>query len=89
MAHRRRGPSSTCLLPNTDRAGDRIVADRILSRVRALSIKDAGNAAPGTITVSLGIGVRVPGKGETGKTLVDLADKALYLAKAIGRNQVQ
>ncbi len=39
------------------------------------------------LTVSVGVAT-FPLHGETRERLLDLADKAMYLAKALGRNQV-
>jgi diguanylate cyclase (GGDEF)-like protein len=40
------------------------------------------------VTLSLGVATRNPGEKVSVKELIDLADKALYKAKAMGRNTV-
>lgn len=42
----------------------------------------------GVVTASIGVAVLVPGEHDTHETLIRQADRALYRAKANGRNQV-
>ena len=45
-------------------------------------------AEPGSITVSAGISA-YPDDGDSVMTLIEAADRALYLAKGKGRNRVE
>ena len=42
--------------------------------------------AANVITVSIGVASMIPGKNQAKEELIDLADKALYLAKNDGKN---
>ena len=76
------------LLPNTDVAGAAVLAERIRSAVRDLNIEHAGTT-DGFVTLSAGVDALSPSaKKEQPKELIQAADKALYAAKAGGRNRV-
>jgi diguanylate cyclase (GGDEF)-like protein/PAS domain S-box-containing protein len=75
------GEEMLVLLPGTDAAGARVVAERTRSTVAAL-------LEPGlpSVTISGGIATWEPGEGID--ATVARADRALYEAKAAGRNRV-
>ncbi|MDR7334929.1 diguanylate cyclase [Roseateles asaccharophilus] len=75
------GEEFVCLLPDTDLAGAIGVAQLMEDTVRALSL--AHPTTGGSLTISLGVAA-----GSQGQGLVEMADKALYLAKAAGRGRV-
>jgi len=56
------------------------------------ALQDLQHAHPsspfGVVTASIGVAVMVPGDGDTQQMLIERADRALYLAKERGRNQV-
>jgi len=79
------GDEFTAILPQTDREGARVVAERMRSAVEKHAFPLVG---PGVITVSLGIGV-FPTDGGDVSSLIQAADRALYLAKRTGRNRVE
>jgi len=82
------GEEMAVLLPDTDDAGATIVAETIRKAVLALDIPHEGHAL-GRVSISAGIAARSASGSET--TSVDLlkrADRALYAAKAAGRNSV-
>jgi diguanylate cyclase (GGDEF)-like protein len=76
------------LLPNTDLAGAQAVAERIREAVQNLQM--AHNGSPfGVVTLSAGVATIAPQRGvHMAGMLVEAADKALYVAKSAGRNQV-
>ncbi|WP_436318110.1 sensor domain-containing diguanylate cyclase [Variovorax paradoxus] len=82
------GEELAVLLPNTDVAGAVVLAERIRSAVRDLKIVHAGTE-DGFVTLSAGVDAQkpVPGAAQP-KELIRAADKALYAAKAGGRNRV-
>lgn len=79
------GDEFTVILPQTERPGAAAVAERLRSAVESHAFP---LAAPGAITVSAGISA-FPQDGETVVSLIEAADRALYLAKANGRNRVE
>ncbi|MGF6275567.1 diguanylate cyclase (GGDEF)-like protein [Massilia sp. UYP11] len=88
LAARYGGEEFVALLPDTDPAGARMVAERIRQAVMALAIAHAGNGA-GIVTISVGVDTSAPGAPAGSATaLVERADALLYQAKHSGRNQV-
>ena len=80
------GDEFTILLVDTGLEGALSVADRIRQ-----SVADHGFGAERGLDLRLTISVGVatfPMHGDTRERLLDLADKAMYLAKALGRNLV-
>lgn len=63
-------------------------AEQIRTAVRALGIRHPDSLLTGVLTVSIGAACVVPGKGRSRFGFVQLADEALYEAKARGRNHV-
>jgi diguanylate cyclase (GGDEF)-like protein len=74
------------LLPGCDRSGAHEVAQRMLEVVRSLQHAEIDGAM--RVTVSIGIAV-YDDASETLAMLQRRLDKALYLAKASGRDQIQ
>lgn len=88
LAARYGGEEFVILLPGTDMAGAREVAERLLQDVDALALPHAGSQAAGHVTVSIGVAVRLPLPGEAPQALLDAADKAVYAAKRSGRHRI-
>src|SRR5581483_7246838 len=78
------GEEFLVLLPDTDTEGATALADKLRLSVASLR-PPAGVSA---VTVSLGIGV-MPDDAIEPDELVRVADRAMYLAKQLGRNRVQ
>ncbi len=78
------GEEFAVLLPATDGDGARHVAQTLLHAVRATTVP--GVDSP--ITVSIGLAV-LPVDAEDARSLLRLADRALYTAKLNGRNRVE
>ncbi|MFJ4065137.1 diguanylate cyclase domain-containing protein [Pseudomonas sp. NPDC089996] len=86
LAARYGGEEFQVLLPETELAGARILAERIRAQVQALApFADDAHA----VTVSIGIGVYIPGTQRDLTGVLSAADQALYRAKANGRNRVE
>jgi len=89
LAARYGGEEFVALLPDTDPAGARMVAERVRQAIMALAIPHAGNGA-GIVTISAGVYTSGAGGKDlpSATALVERADVLLYQAKQSGRNQV-
>lgn len=80
------GEEFVCILPETDITAARILASELLAAMSELNIEHKGSLVAEYLTLSIGItgcdGKNMP----SAKTLIGLADAALYEAKAKGRN---
>jgi diguanylate cyclase (GGDEF)-like protein len=79
------GEEFALILPGTDEAGARRLAERVRGAVEKAQIVFEG--ARLSVTVSLGAAVW-PTDGKDEETLLAAADRALYAAKQAGRNRV-
>jgi diguanylate cyclase (GGDEF)-like protein len=83
------GEEFICILPLTDGKGAVVVANKLRESVLSLDIRHAYSATADHITISQGVATQVPSKHTKPIMLIEAADKALYQAKACGRNQVK
>jgi len=89
MVARFGGEEFAMLLPTTDLAGAEAVAEQLRTAVAALGIVHQ-DGPTGRVTVSIGVSATVPAPGaDTPDLLLRAADRALYEAKAAGRNTVR
>jgi diguanylate cyclase (GGDEF)-like protein len=79
------GDEFAVVLPHTDVAGASAVAERILERVRGLTIP---TDEEGFIRCSVSIGLADYRSGETATDLIRRADERLYEAKRAGKNRI-
>ena len=79
------GDEFLILLPSTDAASLQALGERIRLRVAEADLGVAGNDA---LRLSVSIGAYYCQPGETLDSLLHMADKALYAAKAAGRDRV-
>jgi diguanylate cyclase (GGDEF)-like protein len=82
------GEEFAVILPRTDEASAKVIAEKIRESVEALGIEHSGNPATGRVTISVGISTRTPPQTEDYVSLMHSADLALYRAKDSGRNAV-
>jgi diguanylate cyclase (GGDEF)-like protein len=80
------GEEFACLLPHASRYGGAQVAERIRARIAATPVPVATSEL--SVTVSIGVAVS-EGTAQDLTELVAAADKALYRAKANGRDRVE
>jgi diguanylate cyclase (GGDEF)-like protein len=78
------GEEFLVLLPDTDRNGAMVVAERLRSAVASLP---AVNGGPERVTCS--IGMTSYDQDDSAAAFIDRADQALYRAKKNGRNRVE
>lgn len=81
------GEEFVILLPHTSLDDARMVADRVVESVRALAIPHHFSLAGNEVSISLGLAQAVPDQDADPLTLIDAADRALYMAKESGRNR--
>ncbi|MEA2561977.1 MAG: hypothetical protein QOH06_3481 [Acidobacteriota bacterium] len=73
------GEEFAILLPETDLDGALLVAEQLREGIEGLPIQ---------VTASLGVTSLIPAPGQRLEELIEAADRALYRAKADGRNRV-
>jgi len=78
------GEEFLAVLPETESAGARAIAERLRLAVAALEVADAGGA---DIRITISTGIAVTASDSVGE-LLSRADVALYEAKEAGRNRV-
>jgi len=83
------GEEFAALLPNTAEEGAVELAEQARARVEARAIAHRESRAGRFLTVSIGVASIVPESRLSERTLVGLADKGLYDAKAGGRNCIR
>jgi diguanylate cyclase (GGDEF)-like protein len=88
VASRYGGEEFCILLPQTSLEEGISIAERIRRRITRVRFPH-GKAQPlGSVTVSIGVSAFSPGL-ETPQTIIEVADRALYLAKSRGKNRVE
>lgn len=82
------GEEFAVVLPDTDLANARHLAEQMRAAVERLGLEHPAAAATGRVTLSLGVAAVVPFSEASPAELVERADRALYLAKHAGGNRV-
>ncbi|KAF3884996.1 MULTISPECIES: diguanylate cyclase [Nostocales] len=80
------GEEFAVLLPETDIEGAICIAQQIRQQVAKLAIPHAGSRASTHVTLSMGIASLIPTPESLQEKLIVTADRALYKAKAQGRD---
>jgi len=83
------GEEFVIILPDTTTEGAYAVAEAMRDGVRALRLEHANSATAGFVTLSLGSASLIPNAGNSPEQLLQAADRALYRAKAAGRDRVE
>jgi len=84
------GEEFAMVLPHTSIEGALVVAERVRSSVEAATLPHAASPVAGHVTISVGVGCAIPQPQDPadGRTLIQSADRNLYIAKRQGRNRV-
>ena len=82
------GEEFVALLPGVDESRATGLAEHMDRKLKKAGLTHATSPLGDYVTVSIGIASVIPGQGSTALSLFKAADKALYSAKARGRNQV-
>jgi diguanylate cyclase (GGDEF)-like protein len=85
LAARFGGEEFAVVMPGTDYVGAFLVAEKIRRAVQEAGLAHS-ESPEGTITVSVGVCGYDPASQTRTEDLIGAADKALYVAKASGRN---
>jgi diguanylate cyclase (GGDEF)-like protein/PAS domain S-box-containing protein len=88
MVARYGGEEFAILLPSTDLPGAIQVAHEVKSAIQALQIKHRASKVGEHLTLSLGVTSLLPAGEAPGRVIVESADRALYKAKALGRDRI-
>jgi diguanylate cyclase (GGDEF)-like protein len=83
------GEEFAAILYDTDGGRAARTAEAIRKAVEALAIEHRGSHASPALTISVGVAVIEPNAGRTAGGALQLADEALYRAKARGRNRLE
>ena len=86
LASRVGGEEFVVVMPDTDHAVGRSVAERLRAAVAEEAFDVASQASKISVTCSFGVATTLG--GEDSRSLLERADAALYQAKRSGRNQV-
>jgi diguanylate cyclase (GGDEF)-like protein/PAS domain S-box-containing protein len=82
------GEEFVLVLPETDAASAQKVAERCRQLVFRQQIPHAASQASQIVSISLGVGTKIPSRGEKPIDFVEAVDRLLYQAKQQGRNRV-
>ncbi len=88
IASRYGGEEFAIIAPSTQKLGAQLVAERARAAIEEYFAATDDQAELNGLTVSMGIAT-YPADAADEAELIECADKALYLAKSSGRNQVQ
>lgn len=80
------GEEMAVIMPDTDSDGAAIVAQLIIDRLQQANIPHTASPL-GRVSVSIGIATATLSELDHLQGLIEVADQALYTAKARGRNQ--
>ena len=82
------GEEFAAILPGINQGGALTIAEKMRKSVEDLKIEHADSLVAPYVTISLGAAHSVPASDTEAQSLLETADKGLYLAKEKGRNRV-
>lgn len=80
------GEEFAVVLPDTDPQGAMEIAESVRAAVVGLNMPHRRSRAADYLTISLGVASVVPEQESAASEIIEMADRALYLAKGQGRN---
>lgn len=86
LAARYGGEEFALILPDTNEEGAKVLAERLRTSVKERAIEHASHEGSGVVTLSAGVATVIG--AFTPPEIIGLADRALYEAKATGRDRV-
>jgi two-component system, sensor histidine kinase LadS len=81
------GEEFVAILPETDMAGARTIAEKLRHAVIEQQIPHT-SGIDGVVTISIGVASGLPKSGVDAQKFLQLADQCLYHAKVLGRNRI-
>ena len=88
LAARYGGEEFALILPDTEHEHAKDIAELIRLAIIDANLPHSGSSVATFITASFGVYTTIPDKYATPNSLIEYADKALYMAKEQGRNKV-
>ncbi len=82
------GEEFVLLLPGCDRRAARRIGERLRRRVESLAMAHPKSSVAPHVTISIGVSALCPDAAQSSDVLIAASDRALYTAKAKGRNRV-
>ncbi|WP_432662386.1 GGDEF domain-containing protein [Wukongibacter baidiensis] len=82
------GDEFVAILPYTDEMGAEQLAEEMRAEIAKLDVEHKFSCVSKRITITIGISTIIPSDTATMEDLINMADKALYIAKNNGRNRV-
>jgi diguanylate cyclase (GGDEF)-like protein len=87
LAARFGGEEFVVVLPDASLEQTVHLSERLCRGIEALALPHLASTVSTHVTASIGAALTIPAQGGSPLQLVDLADRALYKAKAAGRNR--
>jgi diguanylate cyclase (GGDEF)-like protein len=87
MVARYGGEEFAVILPNTLKEGATFIAEEVCHAIAALNIPHESSFVKKCVSVSVGISTTMPDRNVHARSLIESADKGLYLAKNQGRDR--
>ena len=88
MAARFGGEEFVIILPDAEQEHAKAIAEQIRIAIMDLGLPHGASPVANIITASFGVCTKAPDRDTSPKTLIECADKAMYLAKKQRRNKV-
>ncbi len=82
------GEEFALILPNTDLSGAQEVATKVQQAIRKLKLPHKSSKTSEFVTISIGISSQIPNQEQLIEDLIRTTDRALYAAKAQGRDRI-